>query len=677
MNKSVDTTNKPIDPSNLDISFLPAEDFYHFANGGWLKKHPIPDEFSRYGTFDKLREDNKEIVRSIIEEVAEKADLIQSDGEVARKNQQETHEEGAHIAQLVGDFYRIGMDTEKIDAAGHAPILEDLKSIDAMDSVQEIPKMITQMFMKSIPPVFFVYPSPDRENSDHVIANLYQGGMGLSDVDYYRKKDKRSKEIRTEYLRYIARMFGLIRIERGESEKNAALILDMESRLAKAGMTRLEQRDPHKTFNKCLIQELDTKYAGFTWSPFFSAIKVNLNESVNVAQPDFFKAFIQMLTDHSLADWKVFLKWRLINSSANLLAEEFESAKFDFYGTYLSGKKSMQPRWKRVTAATESALGEAIGKLFVNKYFPPEAKERMLHLVDNLRLALEERIGGLDWMSDDTKVKALEKLARMGVKIGYPDQWRSYDGLKLDNRSYYDNCREAAIFNLQYELDKIGKPVDENEWHMTPQTVNAYYHPQKNEIVFPAGILQPPFFHKDADDAVNYGAIGVVIGHEMTHGFDDQGRKFDRDGNLNDWWTSSDASNFEERSKVLVEQFNKIQVIDDVYADGKLSLGENIADLGGLNIAYQALQKAWEINPPEPETDGFTPSQRFFLAYAHVWANNIREKEMIRLTREDVHSLGINRVNGPLPNIESYLKAFNVKEGDRMFLPEKMRADIW
>lgn len=665
--------SKAIDPSNLDTSVSPAEDFYHYANGGWLKKYPIPDEFSRYGSFDKLREENREIVRSIIEEVSKKAGS-DSDGHV---QQADPDTAADHIAQLVGDFYRLGMDTEKINAIGMQPLEKELQQIDHLRTTDEIPELITSFYKKSIPTVFYLYPSPDRENSEQIIANLHQGGMGLGDVDYYRNMDKRSKEIRSEYRTYIAKMFNLTGVGQAISETYAEIILAMESRLAHAGMTRLEQRDPHKTFNKRMVIDMEEQFTGFGWQTFFTALNVDIDQHLNVGQPEFFNTFSSMLADTDIKDWKVYLKWRLINSAASLLSEEFETAKFEFYGKFLSGKKTMQPRWKRVTTATEDALGEAIGRLFVDQYFPPEAKKRMLDLVENLRIALKERIVGLPWMSEVTKVKALEKLERIRVKIGYPDKWRSYEQLQLSNRSYYENYREAAVFNLEYELSKIGKPADREEWHMTPQTVNAYYHPLMNEIVFPAGILQPPFFHKDGDDAVNYGAIGVVIGHEMTHGFDDQGRKFDKEGNLNDWWTAADAENFNKRTKVLEEQFNKIKVIEDLHADGKLSLGENIADLGGVNIAFHALQKAWESAPPEKEIDGFTPEQRFFLAYAHVWANNIREKEMIRLTKEDVHSLGINRVNGPLPNVVTFHRAFNVQPGDKMFLPEKQRADIW
>lgn len=649
-----------IDIKNLDTSVLPGENFYQYANGGWLAKHPIPDEFSRYGTFDILREENRKIVRSLIEETAGSGNIS-----------------GDLVGRLVGDFYRTGMDTATIDSMGFLPILPELKNISDINNKQDINKLLAEFLAGSHPFLFHIFPSPDRENSEMIIANLHQGGMGLADVDYYRNEDKRSKEIRAEYSIYIADMFQLIGLSEDEAVNASELILKMETRLAFSAMTRLELRDPHKTFNKTDLNGLIKLSPSIHWKLIMEAMDLQDVDVFNVNQPDFFAELSKMLKDQSIDEWKIFFKWRLLNNSASLLSSDFENRKFAFYGAFFSGKKEIQPRWKRVTSATEDALGEAIGKLFVAKYFPERARKRMLSLVENLRIVLQNKIENLDWMSDDTKKEALQKLSGMRVKIGYPDKWRAYDKLQFSNNTYYDNYRSASIFNMKYELAKIGKPADREEWGMTPQTVNAYYHPLLNEIVFPAGILQSPFFDLDADDAVNYGAIGVVIGHEMTHGFDDQGRKFDKDGNLNDWWTESDAKRFTERSKVLVDQYNKIKIKDDVYADGKLTLGENIADLGGVNIAFEALKRAWESEKPESETDGFTPEQRFFLAYAHIWANNIRDKEKLRLTKEDVHSLGENRVNGALPNVEAFYKAFGITESDPEYLPVEERADIW
>jgi len=652
--------NKAIDISNMDPGIKPGSDFYHYANGGWLTKHPIPDEFSRYGTFDILREENRKLVKQLIEEVA--AGRYGSD---------------SHLAAIVGAYFNAGMDTAARNAAGAGPIIEFLNQINSMKDTGALPDMINFLYRNSIPTVFYFYPSPDRENAEMMIANLHQAGMGLAEVEYYRDKDDRSVEIREKYQEYIRDMFILTGKSEDEANRAAVIILEMETMLAGSGMTRLELRDPHKTFNKHTTEELLSEYPGIDWIGLYGALNVGTDGPVNAGQPDFLKTAGKMIREVSLESWKYFLSWRIINGAASFLSESFEERKFRFYGEFLSGKKSMQPLWKRITAATEDALGEAIGRLFVKKYFPPEARQRMLDLVEKLRDSLRDKIIHLPWMSDATREEALVKLDRMRVKIGYPNRWRSWEELEFTADSFYGKSVQAAVFNMQYELEKIGKPVDKDEWHMTPQTVNAYYHPMLNEIVFPAGILQPPFFYKDADDAVNYGAIGVVIGHEMTHGFDDQGRKFDKNGNLNDWWLPEDAERFSERARVLEEQFNRIQIKDDLYANGKLSLGENIADLGGINIAYNALLKAWEENTPDDLTDGFTPAQRFFLSYAHIWANNIRDKEMVRLTMEDVHSLGMNRVNGPLPNVESFHKAFGIQENEPMFLPESDRASIW
>lgn len=645
--------------THIDTNRSPGSDFYRYANGEWLKQHPIPDEFSRYGTFDILREENRELVRGIIEEVA--ADTDPSN----------------RLAKLVGDFYRNGMDTGRIDAAGFGPVQEEMELIDRIRSREALADALTALYVAGHPSLFLLYPSPDRENSEMVIANFHQGGMGLPDVEYYTKEDKKSREVREAYVQYMIRMFGLTGEEVSVAKEQALTVMDMETRLARAGMTRLELRDPHKTFNTYSMEGLAGLSPSLPWKAFMDEMGVRATDRLNVGQPLFLKEVSTMLNDTGVDAWKAFLKWRVINGAAPYVSEPFETARFEFYGAFLSGKKSQQPRWKRVTSATEGALGEALGKLFVEKYFPPKAKERMLVLVEHLRDALRQRILGLDWMSGSTKEHALEKLERMRVKVGYPDTWRDFSDLKLPNTSYYANQKAAARFNMKYELDKIGKPADRELWEMTPQTVNAYYHPLLNEIVFPAGILQPPFFYMEADDAVNYGAIGVVIGHEMTHGFDDQGRKFDVNGNLKDWWTEEDAERFSKRAEVLVEQFSAIRIQDDVFADGKLTLGENIADLGGINIALDALRKAWVENPPEEETDGLTPLQRFFLAYSHIWANNIRDKERVRMTREDVHSLGENRVNGPLPNVEDFYTAFGIGPSDPIFLKVEKRARIW
>jgi putative endopeptidase len=450
--------------------------------------------------------------------------------------------------------------------------------------------------------------------------------------------------------------------------------MSIETRLAKASMTRLDRRDPEKTYHKMDLAALQELSPGYNWDKFFSAVGLPGQKEINVAMPEFFKEISKMMAEVPVNDWKAYLEWNLINSAASYLSSDFVNQNFNFYGKVMQGQEKIRDRWKRVQGTVSGSLSEAIGQLYVAEYFPPLAKERMVKLVQNLRVSLGQRIDQLAWMSDETKAKAHEKLAAINVKIGYPDKWRDYSGLEIKKDSYLDNVIRAWKFEFVYDRDKINKPVDKAEWYMPPQMVNAYYSPQMNEIVFPAAILQPPFFYLDADDAVNYGAIGVVIGHEITHGFDDQGCKYDKDGNMNNWWTEEDGKRFEVRTKVLADQYDKFIVLDTMHANGKLSLGENIADLGGLNIAYQA----YRLASKETESiDGFTPDQRFYLAYAHLWASNIRDKEIQRLTKEDVHSLGRFRVLGPLRNVPNFYKSFNIKEGDYMYLPESERAVIW
>ncbi len=656
---SCSNNDMAINKKNLDTSAEPGHDFYQYANGGWMMNNPLPDEFSRYGSFDKLAEDNQKMVRTIIEEAA------------AANPEEES------ISHKVGLFYSEGMDTAKINALGIQPLNEIMSLIDMVQKPEDLANIITHLHKNNVSVLFYLYGAPDKKNSDMVIANIYQGGLGLTDVDYYTAGDEKSEEIRNRYREYIANMLVLSGEERETAKRKAERIFSIEDRLADASMSRLERRNPHLTYNKMLIRDFHESAPEMNWIGYFRSMGLGDLDELNVAQPDFFKETEKMLSEIPVEDWKIYFKWHVLNNSAAYLSSDFVNENFRFYGEYLSGRKTLQPRWKRVLQVEDYALGEAIGQMFVQKHFPPEAKERMLELVANLKVALGMRIDQLDWMSDETKIAAHEKLATMNVKIGYPDKWRDYSGLEVKDNSYFENVMKSAKFNLDYRLSKIGKPVDPDEWGMTPQTVNAYYNPSRNEIVFPAGILQPPFFYLDADDAVNYGAIGVVIGHEMTHGFDDQGRKYDKDGNLTDWWTEQDAEKFNERAKVLVDQFNSYAVLDSTMANGELTLGENIADLGGLNIAYTALMEAFKKNPPEPAINGFTPEQRFFLAYAHVWAQNITEKEILRRTKEDVHSLGRFRVNGPLPNMKEFYLAFGVDSESEMFIEEEKRAVIW
>lgn len=655
---SCTNTDMAIDPKNLDPGVEPGSDFYRYSNGGWMDANPLPAEFSRYGSFDKLAEDNQKMVKSLVEELAE---LQAASDDIHAK---------------AGLFYKTGMDSAEVEGLGITPLKADFEMVDGISDHNSLMELIISQHKKGNMLLFTIAGTPDRKNSSMMIANIFQGGLGLTDVDYYREESEKAKEIRERYKSYIREMMVLTGLDESEAGRSAETIMMLETRLANASLTRLERRDQHRTYNKMSVEELGKLAPGFMWDEYFRALDLQIT-SLNVGMPGFFKELNKMLKEVETDQWKVYLKWHILNPSSPFLSSEFVDANFEFYGKFLSGKQVNQPRWKRVLQTSEMALGEAIGQLFVEKYFPAESKERMLALVGNLKLALAERIRNLEWMSDSTRMEALSKLESMRVKIGYPDKWRDYAALEVKDDSYYANVKRASQFNQEYRLSKIGKPVDPEEWGMTPQTVNAYYSPSRNEIVFPAGILQPPFFYPDADDAVNYGAIGVVIGHEMTHGFDDQGRQYDKNGNLHDWWTKEDAEKFSERSQVLVDQYNAFDVLDTVKANGQLTIGENIADLGGLNIAFSALKQTWKDGKKDGKINGFTPEQRFILAYSHIWAQNISEAEILRRTKEDVHSLGRFRVNGPLPNFEPFYQAFDIREGDAMYLEPVKRASIW
>jgi putative endopeptidase len=653
------TKDMAINRDNLDTNVLPGDDFYEYASGGWMKNNPLPAEYSRYGSFDKLIERNQEMVKSLVTE----ASLTESDF--------------SEIAKKVGDFYYTGMDTVEIEAQGIKPLAEEFSIISLASNKSDIQNLIVRNHIRDNSLLFYLYGSPDKKNSKMVIANLYQGGLGLADVDYYTEMDDKAKEIRGKYKEFISNMLILSGDDKEKAIAEANTILKMETRLANASMTRLERRNPHATYHKMSVKELGSMTPAIDWQYYFSGIGLKNIEEINVAQPDFFKEVNTMMGDTPVEDWKIYLKWHILKNAAPYLSNDFINTSFDFYGKYLSGKQVLQARWKRVLQTTDEAMGEAIGKMFVDKYFPPEAKERMLHLVANLKEGLKERIDELEWMSDDTKKEARTKLAAINVKIGYPDKWRDFSELSIQKDSYYANMQRASRFNFEYRIGKIGKPTDHDEWGMFAHQVNAYYSPLRNEIVFPAGILQPPFFYIDADDAVNYGAIGVVIGHEMTHGFDDQGRQYDKEGNLRDWWTEEDAEKFNARTDILVEQFDQFLVLDSLHANGKLTLGENIADLGGLNIALTALKKQWETSPPPKSINGFTPLQRFFLSYSNLWAQNITAEEIRKRTKEDVHSIGKLRVNGPLPNLQAFYDAFNLDETAEMYIKPEERAMIW
>ncbi|HWS00881.1 MAG TPA: M13 family metallopeptidase, partial [Prolixibacteraceae bacterium] len=578
------------------------------------------------------------------------------------------------VPDKIATLFNSGMDSAKIEKQGLEYIMPYLNEIDQINTPDEVQQAIDRFHQYGFSPLFGIYASADSRNSSMVIAQLTQAGIGMPDRDYYLSEDPRSADLRARYVAYMTTMFRLIGSDEATSAANAQKVMALETQLARASMTMLERRDPNKTYNKVTTEELIKLAPTFNWNRYFTDLGIGDPGSVNLNQPEFLKEISSMLTTIPVEEWKIYLKWNLINETASYLSSDFVQASFDFYGKAMTGTEVMRPRWKRVLGVTSGALSEALGQLYVKAYFPQEAKDRMIKLVSNLRVSLGERIQALEWMSAETKQKGMEKLAAINVKIGYPDKWRDYSSLEITGDAYVMNVLRANKFETAFNFSKINKPVDKQEWHMSPQTVNAYYSPNQNEIVFPAAILQPPFFFRDGDDAVNYGAIGVVIGHEMTHGFDDKGCKFDKEGNLTDWWTPEDSKRFEERTKILVDQYNKFIVLDTIHANGELSLGENIADLGGLNIAYQAFMKA---NTQKKPIDGFTPEQRFFLAYAHIWGQNTRDKEILRRTREDVHSLGRFRILGPLQNLPEFYAAFDVKPGQAMYLEPDKRAKIW
>lgn len=649
--------SKSINLADLDTTVSPAADFDNYANGGWKKRFPIPDEKSRFGSFDLLADSGELQVQTLITEIASQK------------------QDPGTIGQKIADFYNTGMDTAKIERDGLAPVQPILDQIAAIQTKEEVMKVVADLHAQGIYPMFSFFADADQKNSERVVAYLYQGGLGMPDRDYYMKEDERSKEIQAAYQLFLQKMFVLTGADETTAQAHATTVYDLEKRMAAASMTLLEQRDPHQVYHKMDLAGIQKISPEINWTAHFAGIGLQNPGEFIVGQPVFIAELGKLLNTVSVDNWKIYLKWQVLESTAAYLSKPFVDQNFEFYGKTLTGQKAQRPRWKQVQGATNNALSEAIGQMYVQKYFPAEAKKRMIDLVENLKGSLGERIGQLAWMSDATKAKAQEKLDAVTVKIGYPDKWRDYSSLEVSTESYVANVLKARKFDFNYMIGKVNKPVDRTEWMMPPQMVNAYYNPTMNEIVFPAAILQPPFFFMDGDDAVNYGAIGVVIGHEMTHGFDDQGRQYDKVGNLTDWWTAEDAQLFNERTKVLVNQFNNFTVIDTMKADGELSLGENIADLGGLNVAYTALKKV--LTGQEKPIDGFNPDQRFFLAYAHLWAQNIRDKEIVRRTKEDVHSLGRFRVIGPLRNMPEFHAAFNVKEGDYMFLGDTDRAVIW
>lgn len=652
------TPTETLDLASMDAAVAPGQSFYQYATGGWQEANPIPDEYARYGSFDKLREENQEQIQQLIQQLVDA-----------------NHPEGSN-AKKVGTLYALGMDSVKLNQEGAAPIMPQLEAINEATSKKDIVRLTAEISRYASNPFFGFRVGPDNKNSTMNIAHLYQSGIGMGDRDYYLLQDDRSKELREQYVKLMVTQFENAGYPAEEATRAATNAMRIETALAEAHITREMRRRPELNYHKMAVSELNKAVASFDWDFYFQEVGAEGLDSLNVSQVEPVKAAVKIIENESLKALKDYLGWKVINSAAGYLSDDFVNANFDFYGRALSGSKELRPRWRRSIDAVNSAMGEAVGQLYVEKYFPPEAKERMLELVDNLGEALGERIDELEWMSEETKAKAREKLGTFIVKVGYPDKWKDYSTLEVKEDSYWQNRVRASQFAYNEMIVELGKPVDRTKWYMSPQTVNAYYSPSSNEICFPAGILQPPFFYMNGDDALNYGGIGVVIGHEMTHGFDDQGRKFDKDGNLTDWWTEEDARNFDERAAVLVDFFDNIVVLDTVKANGTFTLGENIADHGGLQVSYQAFQKTKQAQEQEP-LDGFTPNQRFFLSYASLWAGNVRDAEILRLTRVDPHSLGRWRVDGALPHIDAWYEAFNIQPDDPMYLPKEERASIW
>jgi predicted metalloendopeptidase len=661
----------PLDPKNMDRSVKPGDDFYRYANGSWMKNNPIPPEFSRWSSFNELIEKNNDALH----EIAEKASRIAGHELGAPKIEQAAESE----VQKVGDFYASGMNEEAINQAKLQPLQDELKRIDGLEDRADLTKEIGHLHSIGVGALFGFTSGQDDKDSTKVIAQAFQGGLGLPDRDYYTKDDDASKKLRQQYVEHVTKMFALLGDSPAAAAKNAKTVMKIETSLAKPARTRVELRDPQKNYNKMSQTELQKLMPDFMWDDYLQQLDLAAPGAINVGQPDFFKAANDVFKTVSLDDWKTYLRWHLVHDTAPTLAKGFVEENFAFYGKTLTGAEQLKPRWKRVVTTIDNEIGEALGKLYVADHFPPQAKQRALEMVNNLKDALADRIKSNDWMDEPTKKEALKKLAAFGVKIGYPDKWRDYSALKIDRGPYVLNVMRSDEFEVARELKKIGQPVDRTEWGITPPTVNAYYNPNLNEIVFPPGILQPPFYNPEADDAVNYGGMGAVIGHEMTHGFDDQGRQYDAAGNLRDWWTPASAKAYNERAKAIIDQYAAYEPLPSLHINGELTQGENIADIGGLKIAYAAFKKAQARHPEEANKNinGFTPDQRFFLAWAQIWRANYRDEDLKLRINTDPHSPGRFRAIGPISNMTEFQKAFDLPESSPMVRPAKERANIW
>lgn len=652
-----DVKMKYIDPANMNLEVKPGDNFYQYANGNWIKNNPVPASKTRWGSFDVLREESSKRLQGLLEFAA-------------------TNTNKDRKTQIIGDFYTSGMDSLAIEAKGFTPIIGDLARINSITNNEQLQHEIATLRTKGLgSPLFGAFVGVDRKNVTQYIVSIGQGGTTLPDRDYYLKNDTRSLKIRDAYQQYITKMFMLIGENNSAAVEAAKTILEIETVLAKAQYSRVEMRDPYKTYNKLSIQQLNQLTSLINWNTSLKEMQLPSVDSVIVSNPSFLKEVNQLLTNKNIDSWKAYLKWNIIKSAAPYLSSAFVNTEFEF-NSIISGQKAQTPRWQRMSSLIDRSLSDFIGELYVEKYFKPEAKQRMLELVKNLQTAFAERIAKLDWMSAETKAKALEKLAAITNKIAYPDKWKTYDGLTIDKNNFFDNVQQISIWQYNFMLSRLGTKVDKTQWGMTPPTVNASYSPSNNDITFPAGILQFPFFDFGADDAVNYGGIGAVIGHEITHGFDDQGRQYAADGNLKDWWTKEDGDKFKTKANEVVEQYNALTVLDTIHVNGRLTLGENLADLGGLNMAFEAFKKTKEFKKGK-KIDGFTPTQRFFLSWAQVWRNTVLPETAAQLILTDPHSPGLHRGNGPIVNMDVWYKAFNVQPGDKLYKKPEDRTYIW
>ena len=651
-----------LDVTDFDASVKPGNDFYEYACGGWMKKHPLPAAYSRYGSFDKLQEDNDKRINAILSEL-----------------QQNTYEQGT-TEQKLSDLYKLAMDIDRRNQEGVNPVMPLIKRLEAAKSNKQLQDILLELTPYGTQEFFYAGFGADDKNATENILNIYQSGLSLGQKEYYLDNDKATVTIREAFKSHIVKMFQLFGFSKGAATKKMQNVMKVETELAKVSRSRTELRNPEANYNKMTLKEFQTRYPNLPLEQLMKAQGIDSKylQDMVVGQPDFLDGANKLVGSIKPAEFRDVIEWGIVSYAANYLSDATAAESFDFHGRVLSGRQEDHPLWKRSTAQVEGVMGEALGKIYAEKFFPESSKQRMLTLVKNLQIALGERIAAQDWMDDSTKVNALLKLNTFYVKVGYPDKWTDLTALQIDpKKSYYENVRECRRFWKKWNNDhRVGKPVDRDDWHMTPQTVNAYYNPTTNEICFPAGILQRPFFDPKADDAFNYGAIGVVIGHEMTHGFDDQGRRFDKDGNMKDWWTEADGKNFTQRTDKYADFFSAINVLPDLKANGRLTLGENLADHGGLQVAFAAYQNATKRQKLDV-VDGLTADQRFFLAYAGVWANNITEAEIRKRTKSDPHALGRWRVNGALAHINAWYEAFGVKEGDKMFIPESERLQLW